>query len=128
MVSQNIDLEDVLGKRHNWKLIKRVHDKIVSRNHDVLFRIFPIYIKYICNDSVIAVLYFKASSPQSKGSQGITLESDEIDLGLNPKSNDKSLNLRDASYMKDRNINRSIKLKSDSTDKVVEKIVQLIQV
>lgn len=40
-------------------ILNKVHQKILTLNQNIEFRVFPIYIRYIKNDSIFAILYFK---------------------------------------------------------------------
>lgn len=48
--------DDILSK---LPILNKVHQKILSLNKNIEFRVFPIYIRYIKNDTIYAILYFK---------------------------------------------------------------------
>ena len=48
--------DNILGK---LPILTKVHKRILSLDQNIEFRFFPIYIRYVKNDSIFAILYFK---------------------------------------------------------------------
>ncbi len=111
------DLESILGKKSNWKILQKVHRAILSNDKEIKFRVFPIYIQYFKDEKIISVLYYK----------GKFVNSDEIDVGFNLDHPPKLKLFKNAEYMHYPNINYSCKLKcSSNTDKFLSKIMKLL--
>ena len=111
----NKDLENIISKNN---LVGKIHSAIMLVDKNLMFRVFPIYIRYSKNDKVIAVLFFK----------GKFVNLGELVLGLNLDKNPKLNELKDAKYMKDSNLTYSYIIKdSPISIKFVSKIIKLIK-
>jgi len=116
-----------LSSRPNWPLIEKTHNKILKTFKNAKPLIFPIYIKYIVGDEVVAILYYRGSSSQSNSANSIQLQSNEVDVGFNvPKLPSKRY--RDAAYMRDKNINYSVKINSEADIKEVDSGLKLVNI
>jgi len=91
---------DTLSNKNNFGLVEALHKLLVSLSKDVEFRVFPIYIRYTIGDRIIAVLYFS----------GKTIESDQVEIGLNTGSTKKPDGFSGGEHMKYPGINCSIKV------------------
>lgn len=110
-------LNKSVGRKDNQELVSKVHLKILSLDKKIYFKIFPIYIKYYKDDEVIGIVYFK----------GKFVGLNELILGLNLKSNPKLLELKNAKFMKDPDINYSFFIKSSNiSNKTTKKIIELL--
>lgn len=115
-MKENKDLDNIIGKRDNSELIRQIHLAILSLDKRIIFRVFPIYIRYSKNDKVIAVLFLK----------GKFVNLGELVLGLNLDKNPKLKELKDAKYMKDSNLTYSYIIKNSVVSiKFVSKIIKL---
>ena len=67
---ENKDLEKIISKN---KLVGKIHFAIILVDKNIMFRVFPLYIRYSKNDKVIAILFFS----------GKFVNSGELVMGLN---------------------------------------------
>lgn len=110
-------LRNKAGIRSNWEILQKTHNAILFLNKNVKFRIFPIYIQYVLDEKLIAILYYK----------GKFVNSDEIDLGLCLNLPPALKELGNAEHMKYANINYSCILRSTKNiDKFLHKIISLM--
>lgn len=114
-MENNKDLENIINKN---KLIGKIHPLIILSNKNIMFRIFPLYIRYSSNDKVIAVLFFR----------GKFTNPCELVLGLNLNKDPKLVGIKNANYMKDSNLTYSYLIK-DSIESInlLKKVIKLIK-
>ena len=108
----NKDLENIISTDN---LVGKIHSVIMLADKNLMFRVFPIYIRYSKNDKVIAILYFK----------GKFVNSGELVLGLNLDKNPKLKELKDAKYMKDSNITYNYSIKNSYEKKTKDILAKL---
>lgn len=93
------NLQDVIKKisyEQDVALFKLVHEKVVSLAQKIKFDIFPLYIRYMIKDKVVAILYF--------------YKKNFLDLGLRISKNKIAPNFFDAAYMKYPGITYGLKI------------------
>lgn len=93
------NLQDVLKKINNvydLALFKLVHEKIISLAQKIKYDIFPIYVRYMIKDKVVAILYYNKKN--------------FLDLGLRISKNKTTANFFDAAYMKYPGITYGVKI------------------
>ncbi len=102
------ELQEIIKKiqsTEDLNLFNETHKKILSLGSKVRFSVFPIYVRYIIKDKIIAILYFNKKN--------------FLNLGLNISKNKISNGFVDASYMKYPGINYSIKIMKKSDIKKI---------
>jgi len=104
------DIQQVLDRINDAddkKLLSQIHKKILSIGKNVSFRIFPIYIRYVKGEHIIAILYYNKKN--------------FLDLGLNISKDTIDSKFKRADYMHYPGINYSIRINkiSDLSNKVI---------
>jgi hypothetical protein len=122
-MKENKDLDNIIGKRDTAELIRKIHLAILSLDKRIIFRVFPIYIRYSKDDKVIAVLYLKG-----KYLKGKFVNSRKIILGLNLNKKPKLLGFEKIEYVLDINIKYTYII-NDSTkfNNSILKVIKLIE-
>lgn len=92
------DLKKKLGSR--WLIFYKLHKIIMSSNPNIEYRIFPIYVSYFIEDTIVLVIYFK----------GKMTSATQLDIGFALKKKPKTTGFIDASYMNYKGINYSTKI------------------
>lgn len=105
-----------------WKVLKMIHDQILSIGKETSYIIYPIYIKYFNEDRVIATVFLKSAGKHMDG-----VKNDHVDLGVNLSEKPKIKGFRTAEYMKDQYIHYSILLKNSDSPELIQKIVKLLK-
>ena len=106
-------LEKKLGDK--WIIFNKLHQFIISLSSKIEYRLCTIYVRYMLEDNVIAVVYFNGKFV-SKG---------ELDIGFAFNEKPKDSNFINAKYMNYPNINYSIKLKN--IDDITKKLVKTVK-
>jgi predicted transport protein len=117
-LAQESELADKLPLTdEKFELFYPVHKKIISLNQNIEYRIFPLYVKYVIEDKVLFLIYFKGKF----ASTGI------LDLGMNLHDDTTVKGLVPAEYMKDKSINWSTKVTPETdVDSLFEKIIKCL--
>ncbi len=112
---ENKDLEKIISKN---KLVGKIHFAIILVDKNIMFRVFPLYIRYSKNDKVIAILFFS----------GKFVNSGELVMGLNLDKKPKLTGFKDAKFMKDSNLTYSYIFKETAvSNNFISKIIKLIK-
>ena len=99
-------MDNELEKKLGDKLVifNQLHKFIMSLNPKIKHRLSTVYVRYMLEDDVVAVVYFR----------GKFVSNSQLDVGFAFKEKPKGSIFRDAKYMNYPNINYSIKLKNSN--------------
>ncbi len=111
---ENKNLEKIINKN---KLAGEIHSKIISADKNIMFRVFPLYIRYSKNDKVVVVLFLK----------GKFVDKGKLVLGLNLDKKPEFKGFKDAKYMSDSNLTYSYSFKESSDLSIINKIIKTIK-
>jgi len=108
------NLEKKLGKK--WQIFNELHKFILSINPKIKYRLFTIYVIYLLEDNLVAIVYF----------HGKSVKNNQLDVGLSLKEKPKISGFVNAGYMKYQEINYSMKINSKKDIAKIKKIKSLI--